>query len=196
MTGPTSFYTTAELGCLGLRVFGRDVLISRRSSIHGAGRMTIGSHVRIDDFVVLSSGEHGSITIGDHVHISAHAGLFGGGRIVLGDFATISGRCSLYSSSDDYGGDVLVNPTVPEELTGVKSEPVVLGRHALLGAGTIVLPGVEIGDGSATGAMTLVTRDLAPWGIYVGAPARLLRQRSRRLLDLEAELRQMEEGSS
>lgn len=196
MTAENSFYTVEELTALGLRAFGDGVLISRRAALHGPERISLGSHVRIDDFVVLTSGGEGSVEIGDHVHVAAHAGLFGGGSLVIGDFASVSGRSSLYSASDDYGGDFLVNPTIPEEFTRVKCAPVVLERHVLLGAGSVVLPGVRIGEGSATGALTLVTEDLPPWGIYVGSPARLLRQRSRRLLELEAHLKEMEEGSS
>ena len=132
------------------------------------------------------------VRIGDHVHVAAQAALYGGGGILIEDFVTVSGRTSIYSATDDYSGDVLTNPTVPAHFTRVIRQRVVLRRHVVVGAGGIVLPGVTIGEGSATGAMTLVNRDLDPWGIYVGVPARLLRPRSRGLLAAEAELRALE----
>jgi galactoside O-acetyltransferase len=185
LEGDGSYYSHEELLSLGLTDCGEDVHVSRLASLHGADRIALGDHVRVDDFVVLSAGSEGRIDVGRNVHIAAHAALFGGGGIRLGDFASISGRSSLYSASDDYGGDFLVNPTIPERFTSISSRPIALERHALLGAGTIVLPGATVGEGVATGAMTLVTHDLAPWTIYVGAPARPLRPRSRRLLELE-----------
>jgi dTDP-4-amino-4,6-dideoxy-D-glucose acyltransferase len=190
----TSYYSTVELHELGLGSCGEDVLISRKASIYVPERVHVGDHVRIDDFVVITCGAKGRVEIGDHVHVAAHAALFGDGDIVLGDFVGVSGRTLVYSATDDYGGDVLTNPTVPDRFKQVIRGRVTLSRHVVLGAGGVVLPGVTIGEGSATGAMTLVNRDLEPWGIYVGSPARLLRPRKTRLLTLEAELRVAEKN--
>lgn len=189
----SAYLSDDELDALGLAARGTDVLISRKASVYGPEWLTLGDHVRVDDFAVLSCGPAG-VRLGDHVHIAAHAALYGGGGIVVEDFVTVSGRSSVYSVSDDYGGDVMTNPTVPERFTGVRRSPVTLRRHVVVGAGCVVLPGVTIGEGSTTGAMTLVDEDLAAWGIYVGVPARLLRPRARGLLALEVELRAVEEA--
>ena len=188
MSDPAPYLSRDELGRLGLASCGREVRISRRASIHCPDRIRVGSHVRIDDFVVVTGGLDEAVNLGDHVHIAAHAALYGGGGITIEDYVTVSGRSSVYSVTDDYGGEVMTNPTVPEEFTGVIRRPVVLCRHVVLGAGSIVLPGVQVGEGSAIGAMTLVNRSLEPWGIYVGVPARRLRARSRDLLALAASL--------
>jgi dTDP-4-amino-4,6-dideoxy-D-glucose acyltransferase len=182
-----AYLSDEELDALGLTHRGADVRVSRKASVYGAEWLSAGDHVRIDDFALVSCGEPG-VRLGDHVHIAAHAALYGGGGIVVEDFVTVSGRSSLYSVSDDYGGEVMTNPTVPERFTGVQRSPVTLERHVVIGAGCVVLPGVTVGEGSTTGAMTLVNRDLPAWGMYVGVPARLLRPRSRGLLALEAEL--------
>lgn len=188
----TSYYLSEELDALGLAALGTNVLVSRKASIHSPERIHLGNHVRIDDFAVLTCGPDAEVRIGDHVHVAAQAALYGGGGILIEDFVTVSGRTCIYSATDDYSGDVLTNPTVPAHFTRVIRQRVVLRRHVVVGAGGIVLPGVTIGEGSATGAMTLVNRDLDPWGIYVGVPARLLRPRSRGLLAAEAELRALE----
>ena len=194
MVRVTAYYSSEELDELGLAEHGTDVLVSRKASIYSPERIHVGNHVRVDDFAVLTSGPDEEVRIGDHVHVAAHAALYGGGGILIEDFVTVSGRTSIYSASDDYSGEVLTNPTVPAHLTRVIRQRVVLRRHVVVGAGSIVLPGVTIGEGSATGAMTLVNRDLDPWGIYVGVPARLLRARSRALLAHEAELHVLETG--
>jgi len=180
-----SFYTSLELATLGLRSCGENVLISRRASLHNPGRIDLGSHVRIDDFCVLSAGP-GGIAIGSFIHISAHGLLVGAGRIVVGDYASLSGRVSLYSSNDDYSGGHLTNPMVPDTYRGVISADVVVGRHAIIGAGSVVLPGVTIGEGAAIGALSLVRGDCEAFTVYGGVPARSIKARRRRLLELEA----------
>ncbi len=192
MTHSTPYYSREELTGLGLAACGADVRISRRASLHGASRISIGDHVRIDDFAVITGGADADVRVGSHVHIAAHAAVFGGGGVTIEDFVGVSGRVSIYSVTDDYGGEWLTNPTVPSRFTCVIRQPVVLRRHVLVGAGSVVLPGVTLGEGCATGAMTLVNRDLDPWGIYVGVPARLLKPRSRALLEHEATLRSLE----
>lgn len=176
-----------ELRALGVAAVGEDVAVDRTVRIFGAARLRIGSHVRIDAFTVLSAGE-GGIEIGEHVHIGAHGYLAGAGRISLGDFSGLSGRVSVYSSSDDYSGEALTNPTVPAELTDVTSAPVEIGRHAIVGAGSVLLPGVTLGEGAGVGAMSLVRRDVEPFTMVAGSPARAVGTRSRRLLELERRL--------
>ena len=79
----------------------------------------------------------------------------------------------------------MTGPTVPEEYTGIKKGLIRIGRHAVIGTGTTILPGVTIGEGVAVGAMSLVRTSLEPWMIYAGIPARPIRSRSRDLLTLE-----------
>jgi acetyltransferase-like isoleucine patch superfamily enzyme len=196
LTPPATGMTAAPLGrdellALGVAAVGDNVAVDRSARILGAGNLRIGSHVRIDAFAVISAGE-GGIVIGDHVHVGAHAFLSGSGRIELADFSGLSGRVSIYSSSDDYSGEWLTNPTVPEAFTGVTSAPVRVGRHAILGAGAVVLPGVEVGDGAAVGALSLVRRDVAEFTVVAGTPARPVAERSRRVLELERRLRDEE----
>ncbi len=121
------------------------------------------------------------------------AALFSGGGIVIQDFATLSGRVSIYSTSDDCGGAVTANPTVPEDYTGVVRERVVVGHHVVIGAGTVLLPGVTIGEGAAVAALSLVTESLQSWTTCAGAPVRRLFRRSRDLLALESALRSRED---
>lgn len=179
-----SFYSPTELASIGFRSCGEHVLISRKASIYNAGAIDIGSHVRVDDFCVLSAGA-GGIHIGNFVHVSVFASMIGDGRISLGDYSGLSGRVAVYSSNDDYSGEHLTNPMVPSTYRGVRSADVTLGRHALVGAGAIVLPGVTIGEGVAIGAQSLVRSDCLPFYIYAGVPARRIKQRSRRLLEIE-----------
>lgn len=178
----SNFLTPSEVANLGLAASGVDVQISRDTRIYGASRISIGNHVRIDAFTFISAGA--AVTIGDYVHIAPFCSLSGSGGIILEDFSGLSGRVSIYTSSDDYSGRTMTNPTVPAEFKDVKSAPVRIGRHVIIGAGTILLPGVSVGEGSAVGALCLVSTPLPEWKIFGGNPLRLVGKRRRDLLTL------------
>ncbi|MGD9991920.1 MAG: acyltransferase [Salinivirgaceae bacterium] len=174
-----SFYTPEELRDLGFKSIGRDVLISRFARFYGAANMVLGNNVRIDDFCLLS----GEITLGNHIHISAYCALYGGGGIEIGDYSGLSPRCSLFSATDDFSGDYLIGPQNQKEHTRVIQGKIILNRFCQLGANTVVLPRVEFGEGSVTGAMSLVNKSTAPWSIYAGSPARYIKDRNNKLLN-------------
>jgi galactoside O-acetyltransferase len=184
-----SYYDADELRALGIADFGERVRISRKTSLYGCERMRFGSDVRIDDFAVLSAGE-GGISLGSHVHVAVFSLLVGRGRITLEDFAGLSSRVSIYSSSDDYTGEWMTNPTLPAEFTGQEHADVWLGRHVIVGANTVILPGSRLEEGAAVGAQSLVRGHCEAFTTYSGVPARRIATRKRRLLELEQQLRE------
>lgn len=184
------YFTEDDLRADGFKSVGADVRVHECVNLHGIENISLGDHVRIDAFASIVAS--GPVTLGNHVHIASFSSLAGGEGITFGDFAGLSQGVQVYTRSDDYTGRHLTNPTVPAQFTGVKKGAVVLGRHVIVGAGTVILPGVTIGEGTAVGALSLVTKSLEPWGIYHGNPAKFLRARSKRLLELEVALLAME----
>lgn len=169
-----SFYTQEELLELGFKSVGQNVLISKKASLYSISNMSIGNNVRIDDFCLLS----GKIVIGNYVHIAAFVALFGGSKgIFLEDFSGLSSKATVYAVSDDYSGEVLTNPTIPDKYKNLYEAPVMLRKHVIIGAGCIVLPGVELKEGSAFGAMSLITKDSMEWSINCGCPAKKIKDR-------------------
>lgn len=184
-----SFLSAEELDSLGFRAIGRNCRISRFCRIYGAGSISLGDSVRIDDFTILS----GEIIIGNYVHIASHCTLHAGtgeGQIIMGDFSGLSARVSVYGHSDDYSGASMTNPTIPRQFTKVVAQDVAIGRHAIVGASSVILPGANVGEGTAVGAMTLVKGNLDPFKIYAGNPARFVRSRSTGFLEYEKQLRE------
>jgi galactoside O-acetyltransferase len=169
---------------MGFATVGENVMISDRASFYNCAAISIGSNVRIDDFCVLAAGA-GGIHLGNYVHIAVGATLIGAGRITMLEFSGLSSRVSIYSSSDDYSGATMTNPTVPSKYTGVTHADVFLGKHVIVGSGSVILPGVRLEDGVAVGALSLVSRDCGAFGIYAGNPARWVNERKRDLLVLE-----------
>jgi galactoside O-acetyltransferase len=169
---------------MGFKSCGQNVLISEKASFYGMSKISLEDSVRIDDFCILSAGQ-GGISVGRNVHISCYSSLIGEQKITIHDFAGISSRVSIYSSSDDYTGEAMTNPTIPEEFRKVDNRPVVVGRHCIIGSGSVILPGVTIEEGCAIGALTMVYKDCPAFGIYFGNPARKINERSKKLLELE-----------
>lgn len=181
----TSFLGQNELALIGFGRVGTGVLVSRYAVLHNPANIFLGNEVRIDDFCLITAGEDEQVTIGSWVHLAAFAALFGRGGITIDDFAALASRVSVYSTSDDYSGEYMTNPTVPATYTGIRRAPVTIGRHAIVGASSVILPGTAIPDGCSVGALSLVRGALEPWGIYAGVPVRRIRDRSRHLLQLE-----------
>ena len=179
-----SFYSLFEIEKIGLKSFGSNVKISKKASIYGANNIEVGNNVRIDDFCILS----GKISIGNNVHIAAYSALYGGEEgIIIGDFCNISSRVSIYSKSDDYSGETLTSPVLPDELKRVISKTVYIERHSIIGASSVIMPGIVIRIGSSFGAFSFINRDSEPWSINVGIPFRKIKNRSKNLLELEKE---------
>jgi len=180
----TPHYTKDELLALGFKAVGEHCQISRKTSFYGCQRISLGNFVRIDDFCVLSAGE-GGINLGNYIHIAVFSTLIGAGRITVNDFCNISSRVSIYSSNDDYSGEFMTNPMVPDAFTNVSHQPVCLQKHVIIGAGSVILPNVTLAEGVAVGALSLVNLSLSGWGIYAGQPAKFIKARSQRLLTQE-----------
>lgn len=173
-----------ELGC---RSVGEDVHVHSTCLLVGLENLSFGSHIRVDAFSSLIAGD-GHIRVGDHNHIAAYAFLSGAEGIDLGDFVGISAGARIYTRNDDYTGVALTGPTVPEEFLKIAKGRVSMGRHVVVGAGSIVLPGCSIAEGTTVGALSLVKSNLPEWGIYAGVPVKRLRDRSRDMLALERQL--------
>ena len=185
------FYESEELSQIGLKSYKSNVKISKKASIYSPENIEMGHNVRIDDFCILS----GQVKIGSYVHIGAHSALYAQYQpIQIGNFVGISSRVSIYSFSDDcIWGLSLTNPTVPDEykVLTVDQGPVIIKDHAMISAGSVILPETEIQTGAVIGALSLVRGQVEEWAIYRGNPAKAVQKRpSKQILKLEEKLRE------
>jgi acetyltransferase-like isoleucine patch superfamily enzyme len=179
------------LEALGLASYGKDVRIDEDARIFGAERVHIGSHIRIDAYAFLSAGKEG-IVLHNYCHIGVHCFLAGEERIEIGDFSGFSGRVSAYSSSDDFSGRAMTGPTFPDDVRRVDHRPVRLERYVAVGTGAIILPGVTVHDGVTIAALSLVDKDVPPFTIVGGVPAKKLGERKRDVIELGERLYERE----
>lgn len=175
----TSFYTENELSELGLKSYGKKVLISRYAQIYSPQKISIGDNVRIDDFCILS----GNITIGSHIHIAAFCALYGGEYgIEMKDYTGLSARVTIYSSIDDFSGEHLIGPIHDRLSVMAMGGEVLINKYAQIGANSMIFPCVQIGEGAVLGAMSMAKCDLEPWTINAGIPAKFIKERTKTLL--------------
>jgi dTDP-4-amino-4,6-dideoxy-D-glucose acyltransferase len=182
----SNYLTELDLKDFGFKSIGRNVQISSDARIYGPENISIGNNVRIDDFTILSA-INGSITIGNYVFIARSSHLSGYLGIEMHDFSSMAANTIIYSASDDYSGDYLTAQAIPQEFTAHIGGPVVIGKHVIIGSSCTIIGPCLIGEGCSLGAMTFVHKNLKPWGIYLGIPAKWLKERKRGLLKLEKE---------
>jgi galactoside O-acetyltransferase len=179
-----SFLKQEELEKIGFKFLGKNVSISDKCSIYNAQNISIDDNTRIDDFTILSAGD-GGIEIGKYVHIACYSFLIGKGKITMKDYSGISSRVSVYSSSDNYNGEFMTNPCLPNTVTNTIHKDVIIGKHVVIGSGSTILPGVILSNGCAVGAMSLVNKSVESPYIIAGIPAKLIKPRKLNIFKLE-----------
>jgi galactoside O-acetyltransferase len=181
----TSFYSKKELKQFKFQSIGKNVLIKKNVGMFFIENISIGSNVRIDDNVIIVASKKGSaVKIGNYVHIASNCYLAGSDGIEVMDFTTLAPGVLIFSGSDDYSGKKLTNPMVGNPYVGGKSGKVTLCKYVIIGAGSVVLPDITIKQGSSVGALSLVNKDLNPWGVYAGIPVKKIKNRHKDILKI------------
>ena len=169
---------------LDFRSIGQDVTIWPQVKVIRPDRITLGNSVMIDDFVFLDGGTN--TVLGDFIHLAVSSSVCGGGELIMDDFSGVSGGVRIYTGNDDYFGGSITHPDIPFPYRTPIRGYVHIGKFVIIGANAVILPDVKIGEGAAVGACSVVTRDLLPWMIYAGHPARAIGPRpSAKLQELE-----------
>jgi acetyltransferase-like isoleucine patch superfamily enzyme len=148
------------------------VTIGQRTVI--AGHLQVFAHagsIRIGDWVFIGSGSHiwsaAEVTIGNRVLISHHV------SIIDTDSHPIDAKARFEQTK------AILTSGHPRKDPGLVSSPIRIGDDAWISFGASVLRGVAIGEGAIVGAASVVTRDVEPWTVVAGNPARVIRQLER-----------------
>ena len=182
------YYNENDLRSFGIGSVGKNVKIAKNCTIVGLDKISIGNNVTIDPLCSIIVAGHGHLTLGSYIHIGSFSFLVASEGIKIEDFSGLSQGVKIYSKTDDYSGKSLTNPTIPKNYRTVKKGKVILQPHVIIGAGSVVLPNVIIGEGVAIGALSLVTTNLDSWTIYAGNPLKKVFKRSQHLLKLKDDL--------
>ena len=179
----SGYYQSSELKTFGFKKVGKNVKVAKNCTIVGLNNISLGSHIRIDSNVIIAATK-GYLKLGNYIHIGAGCYLSCESGITLSNFSGLSQGIHIYSASGDFSGKSLNHPTVPKKYQLVKSAPVFLKEHVIIGTGSVILPGVTIGKGSSVGALSLVHISLDEWGVYFGVPVKKVNIRSKKVLAL------------
>lgn len=174
-------------------------LVGRAVRVRDAAQLSVGHRLILEDYVEVQATSQGGIILGDDVSIGAMtmirpSGYYSrplGVGMVVGNRVGINAYCYFGCSGGiTIGNDVLFGPGVmlfaeehnfddldPIRQQGVERAPIVIEDDCWLASGVKVTAGVHIGRGSVIGAGSVVTRDLPPWSVAAGNPARILRMR-------------------
>lgn len=165
---------------------GKNVKIFDTAKIVYPENIEIGNNVIIDDFVLIIAKKR--VVIGNNVHIASFTNISGNEEFIMEDFSGLSAGVRVFTSSDNYVSSCMTNPTVPEEFKETYHKPVVLKKHAIVGANTIILPGSIVGEGTSVGANSLVTGVLDDYCLYTGTPIKKIRKKNEEKLKMLEQL--------
>lgn len=150
-----------------------------RLARHSVIRANTDQHPGIDigaDSMVLESSvlnaNQGHIRVGAHAWLGPFTLIYGNGGVDIGDHVLIAAHSAINSISHH-----AERTDMPMAEQGIYCDPVRIEDDVWLGLGVTVLQGVTIGRGSIVGAGSLVNKDIPPYSIAVGTPAKVIRQR-------------------
>ncbi|MEK6303072.1 MAG: acyltransferase [Acidobacteriota bacterium] len=151
--------------------------LGKRVEIRSPDRLRLGKDVMIDSGVLLHcggmewSGGEGGILIGDATYVGPNSVLFGAGGIEIGGSVLISPGVVITSHQHTFAQRDLPIRLQPSEFA-----PVLIEDNVWIGSNATILPGVRIEKGSVIGAGAVVTHNVPAGSLYVGVPARFLRE--------------------
>ncbi len=172
-TYPIIGFSAHLTGCEKITV-GSDVMIGRRASIlvEDEGSLHMGDRVVIGTMARLVARE-GMIELGNGVHVNEFCSLYGhAGGLKIGNDVLIAAGCRLIP-----GNHTFDRPDLPIAKQPSRSKGIVIEDGVWLGSNVVVVDGVRIGEGAVIGAGAVVSRDIPPYAIAVGVPARVVKMR-------------------
>lgn len=180
----SAFFAKIKSGCLferGVRFeiprkisIGKNVFMGEGCWIGvgtGEGRIEVGNNTFIAHRCTLAA-QGGAISVGNHVHMSRNSYVNGIGNVSIGNDCMLGPNVVLIS-----GSHIHKDIKVPIRLQGSENKPIIIEDNVWLAASVQVMPGVRIGEGSVIGAGAVVTKNILPFSVAVGVPAKIIKSR-------------------
>jgi len=167
ISGPVGMKIRYFLFKLKFEKIGSDCLFDIGINITGPRNISIGSRTWIDSYVCISA-YLGQVKIGNNCHIGPHVVMGSRKPIIIGDRVGIGAGSKIYSNSEKIQANkFLAGPMIPEDLKGYYSETVIIEDDVLIGANSIILPGVTLGRGAVIGANSVISESVEPWSVVI-----------------------------
>jgi acetyltransferase-like isoleucine patch superfamily enzyme len=172
-----------------LKSCGTNVIIGKTVRIRYPELVEIGNNVIIDDFTYIST----PLKLHSNVHISAGCKIIGGKNafVEMFPFSTLAPNVVLSAGSDDYSDGIATPMVSLKYKANAKIGKIIINKHCIVGAGSVVLPDVTFHEGATLGALSLANKDLSEYKIYAGTPGRLIKERNKEnILNLEKQFKE------
>lgn len=140
------------------------------------GHVELGDGCRIRNNTVLRTKDGGRIILGNRCGCSYFCVLEATKLIQIGDRTGIAEFCVLRDSNH-----LVYGTEANWRLTPLVAQPIIIGNDCLIGSRSYIMPGVTIGDGAVIQAGSIVTKDVGPYEIWAGAPARRVAHRTKNI---------------
>lgn len=138
-----------------------------------SNRIFLADWVHLDRGVdIRATGDNCQIEIGEHTAVNPYTCIHGPGSITIGKDCLIASHVGIYANNH-----IFADPNRKIREQGLTCRGIVIGDDCWLGTGVKVVDGVTIGQGSVIGAGAVVTKDIPPYSIAVGVPAKVIGQR-------------------
>ena len=171
---------------------GRRALVHRGVYLngwHNNSKICLKECAYLDRNVSVTVHENGYIEIGKLAYIGPSTCIAGPGPVKIGNYCLISSHCGVYGNNH-----VFDDPAVLIREQGFTNKGITIEDDCWLGTGVKVLDGVTIGQGSVIGAGAVVTKNIPPYSVAVGIPARVIAQRDEKSMIQQKELAQRRTG--
>ncbi len=164
-----------------LKSCGKNVMIYPMAKIVSPHLVEIGDYSRLCDYAFIHPGN--GVKIGKYTDFQHFSSIWGGGEVIIGDFVNIGPGVQLLSATYKYQEGSFMTSVVPSELQNIDYGNIVIKDHAYIGANCTIMLNVCINEGAVVGANSFVNKDLEPWSIYIGSPARKVGERPKDVLE-------------
>lgn len=157
-----------------LKYCGKNVRILNLAKIINPHCAEIDDNTIIFDYVFIDANK--SFKLGKYSCITWQCVVEGASHVTIGDRCFLGPGTKILGSTYEFDG-YYTSQHLPAGASAIRYGDVKICDDAYLGANCIVMPGVTIGEGALVGANSFVNKDLEPWGVYIGSPARKIRDR-------------------
>lgn len=175
------YYSLKELKKFKFKKIGNNLEIKKSVKFFFSENIQIGNNVRIEDYSIITG--RGGVKIGNYVQISSHSCILGKFGVELGNFVTLAPGVKIFSGSDDYHGhDIYTSFLKNENFLEKNRGKIKIKDYVIIGANSVVMPGLTINEGVAIGALSFVNKSLKEWNIYYDYKTKKSKKRSKKFL--------------
>lgn len=168
-------FSKTKLFFPGARLIRFPIDIRGKKYIDFGTKLTTGVGCRIEAYpfsaenTVIKFGNN--IQINDYVHIAAAKG------VTIADDVLIAGKVFISDiNHGTYNGEESDNPNTPPNRRKLSARPITIEKNVWIGESVCIMPGTTIGRGSIIGALSVVTKNIPPYSIAVGNPAKVIKE--------------------